>query len=159
MGSLHLLRTAFDDDDNHNNGPTIVGMWHALFHARTMNGQTIPNGGAMIDNAMVTWHSEHTEVMASNRPPQNGHSVAGQPYRKLTERHRKPDRTRSSDGDGYPESGRESLLRATHSHRLRPELQTGGDFFRSAFGNARDNEYVNRAIAVKMERVKRAGTQ
>lgn len=76
LGGVHVLRAALDNDDNRD-GPTIVGMWHAVFTAHTMNGQTIPNGGVTIDNSLVTWHSDNTEIMASDRPPQDGQICMG----------------------------------------------------------------------------------
>ena len=53
----------------------IVGMWHVSFTA-----QGNPNGppdGAPIDNALVTWHSDRTEIMNSARPPQDGDFCMG----------------------------------------------------------------------------------
>jgi hypothetical protein len=75
-GSAHLMHTAlFDDDDN---SPSIVGMWHVTFTAHTVNGNPIPsNAYPMIDNAMVVWHSDKTEIMESARPPQDGNFCLG----------------------------------------------------------------------------------
>jgi hypothetical protein len=76
IGTAHLARTAFDDGDE--GGPAIVGMWHVLFVAHTMNGQPIPsNAYPTIDNALVVWHSDHTEIMNSFRPPQDGNFCLG----------------------------------------------------------------------------------
>jgi hypothetical protein len=58
-----------DDDDS------IVGMWHATFTAKTVNGSPIPN--TVIDNALVVWHSDKTEIMNSIRPPQDGNFCMG----------------------------------------------------------------------------------
>ena len=70
IGTAHLARTAFDDGDE--DGPAIVGMWHVLFVAHTANGQPIPsNAYPTIDNALVVWHSDHTENMNSFRPQQD----------------------------------------------------------------------------------------
>lgn len=69
----HLARTAFDDGDE--DGPSIVGMWHVLFTAQTMNGSAIPD--TVIDNALSVWHSDHTEIMNSVRPPQDGNFCLG----------------------------------------------------------------------------------
>jgi hypothetical protein len=61
--------------------PTVVGMWHVIFTARTQNGVTIPadqNGHyPVIDNALSVWHSDHTEIMNSVRPPQDGNFCLG----------------------------------------------------------------------------------
>jgi len=53
----------------------IVGMWHVTFTAWG-NEQGPPNG-APIDNALVTWHSDGTELMNSARPPQDGDFCMG----------------------------------------------------------------------------------
>ena len=59
-----LLRVADDDRD------PIVGMWHVTF---TAEGNEIgPPDNTPIDNALVTWHSDGTEIMNSARPPQDG---------------------------------------------------------------------------------------
>ena len=77
LGSAHLMRAGlFDDDDN--DGPSIVGMWHVLFVAHTINGNPIPSSAyPTIDNAMVVFHSDKTEIMESARPPQDGNFCLG----------------------------------------------------------------------------------
>jgi hypothetical protein len=57
-----------------NNDP-IVGMWHATFTAQ--GNENGPPDGATIDNALVTWHSDGTELMNSARPPQDGDICTG----------------------------------------------------------------------------------
>ena len=58
--------------------PSIVGMWHVIFTAHTVNGNPIPsNAYPMIDNALVVWHSDKTEIMNSARPPQDGNFCLG----------------------------------------------------------------------------------
>lgn len=57
------------DDDS------IVGMWHATFTAESANGSPIPN--TVIDNALVVWHRDKTEIMNSLRPPQDGNFCLG----------------------------------------------------------------------------------
>lgn len=53
----------------------IVGMWHVTF---TAEGNTEgPPDGAPIDNAMVVWHPDGTEIMNSNRPAQDGNFCLG----------------------------------------------------------------------------------
>ena len=66
-----LLRTAFDADDE----GSIVGMWHVLLTAHTMNGQAIPN--TVIDNSLALWHRDGTEIMNSLRPAQDGNFCLG----------------------------------------------------------------------------------
>jgi len=64
-----LLRIADDERD------PIVGMWHVTF---TAQGNEIgPPDGTPIDNALVTWHSDGTELMNSARPPQDGQFCMG----------------------------------------------------------------------------------
>ena len=67
--SASFLPISDDDDD------TIVGMWHATFTAKTVNGSPIPN--TVIDNALVVWHRDKTEIMNSVRPPQDGNFCMG----------------------------------------------------------------------------------
>jgi hypothetical protein len=70
-GSLQsgsMLRIAEDSDP-------IVGMWHVTF---TAQGNEIgPPDGTPIDNSLVTWHSDGTEIMNSGRPPQDGDFCMG----------------------------------------------------------------------------------
>jgi hypothetical protein len=68
-----LLKGGDEEDDN--GGVSIVGMWHVTFTAKTQNGSTIPDTG--IDNALVVWHSDKTEIMNSARPPQDGNFCLG----------------------------------------------------------------------------------
>ena len=76
LGHVRLLRTALnDEDDQGNNSARIVGMWHVTFTAQTMGGSPIPN--TVIDNALVVWHSDKTEIMNSIRPPQDGNFCLG----------------------------------------------------------------------------------
>ncbi|MGH9615714.1 MAG: hypothetical protein ACRD28_03150 [Acidobacteriaceae bacterium] len=71
-----LLRTDFDGDEDR--GPSIVGMWHVIFTAKTQNGETIPTaGGAVIDNSVVVWHRDGTEIMNSSRSAQDGNFCLG----------------------------------------------------------------------------------
>ena len=66
-----LLRAAFDEDEE----GSIVGMWHVLLTAHTMNGQAIPN--TVIDNSLAVWHRDGTEIMNSLRPAQDGNFCLG----------------------------------------------------------------------------------
>jgi len=79
LGSVGLLPTAFqeghDSDDHGKWEPTIVGFWHVTFTAKTMNGDPIPE--TVIDNALVVWHSDGTEIMNSGRPAQDGNFCMG----------------------------------------------------------------------------------
>lgn len=69
-----LVQTAFDDADD----PSIVGMWHVIFTAQTQNGEPIPvKGGVVIDNSVVVWHSDGTEIMNSSRSAQDGNFCLG----------------------------------------------------------------------------------
>jgi hypothetical protein len=64
-----LVRAGWDDDE-----PSIVGMWHVIFNGQTMNGE--PFSG-VVDNSVVVWHSDGTEVMNSSRPAQDGNFCMG----------------------------------------------------------------------------------
>jgi hypothetical protein len=54
----------------------IVGMWHVIFTAEG-NGKDGPPDNTPIDNAMVVWHSDKTEIMNSGRPAQDGDFCLG----------------------------------------------------------------------------------
>jgi hypothetical protein len=73
-GGAHpaVVRAGFDSDDEHE--PSIVGMWHVIFTAQTMNDA--PFSG-VIDNALVVVHSDGTEIMNSARPAQDGSFCLG----------------------------------------------------------------------------------
>lgn len=74
--SAHILTVGLDDSDHHE--PSIVGMWHVIFTARTQNGDAIPApGGVVIDNSVVVWHSGGTEIMNSSRSAQDGNFCLG----------------------------------------------------------------------------------
>ena len=69
---LSLARIALDADDDRSE-PSIIGMWHVIFTAQTQNGEPVPvKGGAVIDNAVVVWHSDGTEIMDFARAAQDG---------------------------------------------------------------------------------------
>lgn len=53
----------------------IVGMWHVTFTAQ--GNEMGPPDGAVIDNALVVWHADGTEIMNSARPPQDGDFCLG----------------------------------------------------------------------------------
>jgi hypothetical protein len=53
----------------------IVGMWHVTFTAEGNSGG--PPDGTPIDNALIVWHSDGTEIMNSMRPPQDGNFCMG----------------------------------------------------------------------------------
>ena len=59
---------------NEDNDP-IVGLWHVTFTAHGNNPG--PPNGTPIDNALVTWHRDGTEIMNSGRPPQDGQFCMG----------------------------------------------------------------------------------
>ncbi|MGB6133837.1 MAG: hypothetical protein WCC14_19345 [Acidobacteriaceae bacterium] len=69
-----LVQADFDE----NGEPAIVGMWHVVFTAQTQNGEPVPvSGGVVIDNAVVQWHSDGTEIMNSARSAQDGNFCLG----------------------------------------------------------------------------------
>jgi hypothetical protein len=54
----------------------IVGMWHVTFTAQG-NGEAGPPDGTPIDNSVVVWHADGTEIMNSDRPAQDGNFCLG----------------------------------------------------------------------------------
>jgi hypothetical protein len=70
-GSAHLLRTEFTDHDD----ASIIGMWHVTFTSHGSDSD-LPEG-APVDNALVVWHGDRTEIMNSDRPPQDGDFCMG----------------------------------------------------------------------------------
>ena len=55
--------------------PSIVGMWHVIFTAKTSDKNDIPD--TVIDDALAVWHPDKTEIMNSIRPPQDGNFCLG----------------------------------------------------------------------------------
>lgn len=53
----------------------IVGMWHVTFTAE--GNEAGPPNGTPIDNSIVVWHSDGTEIMNSSRPAQDGNFCLG----------------------------------------------------------------------------------
>jgi hypothetical protein len=66
-GSFFPISTISDDP--------IVGMWHVTFTAE--GNEAGPPNGTPIDNALVVWHRDHTEIMESSRPAQDGDICLG----------------------------------------------------------------------------------
>jgi hypothetical protein len=74
-GAAHLMRASLASfDDNDQDEPSIVGMWHVVFTIQTANGE--PASGTL-DNSVVVWHSDGTEIMNSSRPAQDGNFCLG----------------------------------------------------------------------------------
>jgi len=73
---LQLTRVGFEEFGDHE--PAIVGMWHVIFTAETQGEQNTPiPGGLVIDNSVVVWHGDGTEIMNSARPAQDGNFCLG----------------------------------------------------------------------------------
>ena len=68
LGSLIPISDSSSDD-------SIVGMWHVTFTAE--GNEAGPPNNTPIDNSLVVWHSDHTEIMASSRPAQDGDICLG----------------------------------------------------------------------------------
>lgn len=69
-GRAHLMEV-----DEREQRASIVGMWHVTF---TAEGNTpAPPDNTPIDNAIVVWHSDGTEIMNSGRPAQDGDFCLG----------------------------------------------------------------------------------
>jgi hypothetical protein len=54
---------------------SIVGMWHVTFTAK--GNSEGPKDGTPVDNAIIVWHSDGTEIMNSGRPAQDGDFCLG----------------------------------------------------------------------------------
>lgn len=67
--ALFLPISASASDDR------IVGMWHVTFTAQ--GNDAGPPDGTPIDNSIVVWHSDGTEIMNSNRAAQDGNFCLG----------------------------------------------------------------------------------
>jgi hypothetical protein len=77
-GQLQLVSVSDDRDKTDPAQPSIVGMWHVIFTAQTQNGENIPvTGGVLLDNSVVVWHSDGTEIMNSSRSAQDGNFCLG----------------------------------------------------------------------------------
>ena len=68
FGSFLPISTSYSDDP-------IVGMWHVTFTAE--GNEAGPPDNTPIDNSLVVWHSDRTEIMASSRPAQDGDICLG----------------------------------------------------------------------------------
>lgn len=68
-GQAWLLRTDLEG------APSIVGMWHVTLTSQGP-GSDLPDG-APVDNALVVWHADNTEITNSYRPPQDGNFCMG----------------------------------------------------------------------------------
>jgi hypothetical protein len=69
-----LTPVSYDDDDRR---PSIIGMWHVEFSAQSQNGEAIPAPYPVIDNSVVVWHPDGTEIMNSSRSAQDGNFCLG----------------------------------------------------------------------------------
>ncbi|HTW62466.1 MAG TPA: hypothetical protein VMD55_11705 [Terracidiphilus sp.] len=76
MGSARLVLAVDGDHPDGGGTASIVGMWHVVFTGQTMNGgaYTLPEP---LDNSVVVWHSDGTEIMNSSRPAQDGNFCMG----------------------------------------------------------------------------------
>lgn len=119
-GGTHqmLVRTAALDDDDEQER-SIVGMWHVIFTAQTMNGA--PFSG-VIDNSLVVWHSDGTEIMNSSRPAQDGNFCLGVWTRTGRYRYylnhlpwQGNDATNAPSGIGNPSGGTQLIEKVTLS--------------------------------------------
>lgn len=88
----------------------IVGMWHVTFTAE--GNEPGPPNGTVIDNAIVVWHNDGTEIMNSLRPAQDGNFCLGvwQKTGKFTYKlNHLPwagnDMTNAPEGIGAPQGG------------------------------------------------------
>lgn len=73
----HLMNAALvsERSDGDQVAEPIVGMWHVIFTAEgNIPG---PPNGTPIDNAIVVWHGDKSEIMNSGRPAQDGDFCMG----------------------------------------------------------------------------------
>jgi len=68
-----LLKEGINEDDY--GGVSIVGMWHVLFTEQAVNGASVT--ASTLDDSLVVWHSDGTEIMSTARPPQDGNFCMG----------------------------------------------------------------------------------
>lgn len=115
--SPQLLPADFDRSE-----PSIIGMWHVTFTALTQNGAAIPAPGAVIDNSLVVWHADGTEIMNSSRPAQDGNICLGiwerMGYRSYFLNHipwQGNDPSNAPAGIGNPQGGAQLLEKITLS--------------------------------------------
>ena len=55
-------------NDQGENSISIVGFWHVVFTSQGTTNPPIPDG-VVIDAGFSQWHSDHTEILNSSRPP------------------------------------------------------------------------------------------
>ncbi len=77
FGSAHLVQVALanQNGDEDEGSASIVGMWHVTFTSHGSDSD-LPEG-TPVDNALVVWHGDNTEIMNSDRPPQDGDFCMG----------------------------------------------------------------------------------
>jgi len=150
-GPAMLLPADFDEGGHHE--ASIVGMWHVIFTAKTMNGE--PFSG-VIDNAVAVWHSDGTEIMNSGRPAQDGNFCLGVWDRtgKFTYylNHipwQGNDTTNAPSGIGNPMGGTQILERVT----LNPDGRSYSGTFKLTAYDTSGNATVSFTGNVKATRV------
>ena len=55
---------------------SIVGFWHVVFVSEGTKNPPIPDG-AVVDQGFSQWHSDHTEILNSSRPPATANFCLG----------------------------------------------------------------------------------
>src|SRR5271156_1595572 len=74
--TANLVKAAFLGVSSDDRGAaSIGGMWHVTFTS-TGGASALPNG-TPVDDALVVWHGDNTEIMNSKRPPQDGNFCLG----------------------------------------------------------------------------------
>jgi len=71
---VRLMQSALHKPEDDDDEASIVGMWHVIFTAQTLNDAPV---NIALDNAIVIWHKDGTEFMSSSRPPQDGNVCFG----------------------------------------------------------------------------------
>ncbi|HTU50346.1 MAG TPA: hypothetical protein VMF56_07110 [Acidobacteriaceae bacterium] len=112
---LHPMLHFVDFDEGSNHEPSIVGMWHVIFTGQTMNGgaYTLPEP---LDNSVVIWHRDGTEIMNSSRPAQDGNFCLGV-WKQTGKREYFLNHIpwQGNDPNGNPEGGAQILEQVTLS--------------------------------------------
>jgi hypothetical protein len=63
-------------NDQGENDVSIVGFWHVVFTSQGTTNPPIPDG-AVVDAGFSQWHSDHTEILNSSRPPATANFCLG----------------------------------------------------------------------------------
>jgi hypothetical protein len=63
-------------NDQGESDASIVGFWHVVFTSQGSTNPPIPDG-TVVDAGFAQWHSDHTEILNSSRPPATANFCLG----------------------------------------------------------------------------------